>query len=337
LLLELDHLVSPRVERLAAGSLAPDGAGVFQRMRLCLSEIDQTPGGLDVLTPVWMQVRRQLAHQPIVAGAIAGPNPLFAERYLFQDIERTVSGLRCTGLVTQFGGSRVREGEPGQWRSMNLPTQSLLIPRGVPTRWHYSGAVDFAVFYFHAGGDTVLANLEALARSRGAPLTFSDPLVGAAALQLVEELQKGAGADEGFMERVAQVMLEQTYRALVAPGAVGISPRHVHFARLQAVLNLVRDDLAGDLSVARLAASVGLSEAHFCRIFREATGVPPHRYVLAARLDLARNLLTRSTLPIVRIASECGFSSQSHLTASFRSAHSVTPARFREHVRKSRG
>ncbi len=290
-----------------------------------------------MLTPVWLQVRRQLAHQPIAAGAITGPNPLFAERYLFQDIERTVSGLRCTGLVAQFGGSRVREGEPGHWRSMNLPTQSLLIPRGVPTRWHYSGAVDFAVFYFHAGGDTVLTNLEALARSRDAPLPFSDPLVGAAALQLVEELQKGAGADEGFMQRVAQVMLEQAYRALVAPGSRGISPRHAHFSRLQAVLNLVRDDLAGDLSVARLASSVRLSEAHFCRIFRDATGVPPHRYVLAARLDLARNLLTRSTLPIVRIAAECGFSSQSHLTASFRAAHSVTPAQYRNHVRKSLG
>jgi AraC family transcriptional regulator len=180
-----------------------------------------------------------------------------------------------------------------------------------------------------------MASLEALARVRDAPLPFSDPLVSAAALQLVEELQKGASADQGFTERLAAVMLEQTYRVLVAPGSRGISPRHVHFARLQSVLNLVRDDLAGDLSVARLAASVGLSDAHFCRIFRDATGVPPHRYVLTARLDLARKLLTQSTLPISRIAGECGFSSQSHLTASFRAAHSVTPARYRAHVRKS--
>jgi AraC family transcriptional regulator len=110
----------------------------------------------------------------------------------------------------------------------------------------------------------------------------------------------------------------------------------VHFARLQAVLNLVRDDLGGDLSVGRLARAVGLSEAHFCRVFRHATGVPPHRYVLGARLDLARKLLSQSTLPISRIAEECGFSSQSHLTATFRAAHSATPAQYRAHVRKSR-
>jgi len=59
--------------------------------------------------------------------------------------------------------------------------------------------------------------------------------------------------------------------------------------------------------------------------------------VLAARLDLARKLLTQSTLPISRIAEECGFSSQSHLTASFRVAHSTTPAQYRSHVRKAAG
>lgn len=285
--------------------------------------------------PVWEQVRRQLGHKPVVAGPIGGPLPLFVERYLFQDIERTVSGLRCTVLITMIGGSRVREGEPGQWRSMNLPMQSLLVARGVPTRWQYSGAVDFAVFYFMEGGGIEMQSLDALARSRAAPLSFSDALVGAAALQLVEELHKGPGADDGFMQRLVQVMLEQAYRALVTPGARGLRARHVHFGRLQAILNLVRDDLAGDLTVGRLARDVGLSEAHFCRIFREATGVPPHRYVLAARLELARKLLTQSTLPISRIAEECGFSSQSHLTASFRAAHATTPARYRAHVRRT--
>jgi AraC family transcriptional regulator len=61
--------------------------------------------------------------------------------------------------------------------------------------------------------------------------------------------------------------------------------------------------------------------------------VPPHRYVLAARLDLARKLLTQSTMPIARVAQECGFSSQSHLTASFRTAHSTTPAQYRAQAR----
>jgi AraC family transcriptional regulator len=238
-----------------------------------------------------------------------------------------------TALVVQFGGGRVREGAPHHWRSMNLPTQSLLIPSGVATHWHYSGTVDFAVFYFLAGGSTAMQSLQTLAGSRGEPVPFSDPLVGAAALQLASELQKAHGADAGFMERLAGVMLEQVFRALVTPGTRGINPRHLHFSRLQAVLNHVHTYLAGDLSAARLAQRAEVSVAHFSRIFREATGVSPHQYVLAARLDLARKLLAQSNLPISRIAEESGFSSQSHLTAAFRAAHSTTPAEYRAHVR----
>jgi AraC family transcriptional regulator len=286
-----------------------------------------------MIASVWLKVRRELGHQPIIAGNIGGPTPIFVERYLYQAIDRTVSGMIHTALVVQFGGGRVREGEPDRWRSMNLPSQSLLVPPGVPTHWHYSGTVDYAIFYLLDGSSSAMQSLHVLARSRDAPVPFSDPLVGAAAVQLVSELQKGPTADEGFMERLAGVMLEQTFRALITPGTRGINPRHVHFSRLQAVLNFIHNNLAGDLSAASLAARADVSLAHFSRIFRDAMGVPPHRYVLAARLDLARKLLTQSTLPISRVAEECGFSSQSHLTASFRSAHSATPARYRAHVR----
>jgi AraC family transcriptional regulator len=285
--------------------------------------------------PAWFMVRKQLAHEPIAAGRLGGEAPLFIERYLYQDVECRVARLGVTALVCQLGGSNVREGEPDHWRSTNLPTQSLLLPKQVPTHWHYSGAVDFAVFYFLDEGGGAMQRLEVLAHSRDAPMPFSDPLVSAAARQLVDELQRGAAIDDGFMERLAVVMLEQAYRALTTSGSGSINPRHAHFARLQQILNFVHGHLSADLSAGTLAQRAHVSLAHFVRIFRDATGTSPHRYVLSARLDLARKLLTQSTMPISRVAQECGFSSQSHLTACFRAAHSTTPAKYRARVKSA--
>ncbi|MBP7079876.1 MAG: helix-turn-helix transcriptional regulator [Rhodocyclaceae bacterium] len=278
---------------------------------------------------VWTVVRRSLGHGPIVDGDIGGSAPLHVERYLYQTIERSVLGLDLTCLVTQFGGARVHEGETGHLRSMNLPTQSLLIPAGVPTHWHYEGTVDFAVFYLLDGDSAMMNGLKRLASAFVTPMHFSDQLVGASALQLLNEIQKGSQADEGFMERLSCVMLEQCYRVLTTPGTGGINPRHVHFSRLQVTLNFIHENLTDDLSATTLAKRANLSLAHFRRIFEEAIGMAPHRYIMHVRLEQARKLLSASPLPISRIAQECGFSSQSHLTACFRGAHAVTPADFR--------
>ncbi|MBK9623197.1 MAG: helix-turn-helix transcriptional regulator [Rhodocyclaceae bacterium] len=98
------------------------------------------------------------------------------------------------------------------------------------------------------------------------------------------------------------------------------------------MLNHIHEHLTEDLSAEVLARRADVSLAHFRRIFEEAMGVPPHRYIVGARLEQARKLLTVSSMPISRIAQECGFSSQSHLTACFRAAHAVTPAGYRTSV-----
>ncbi len=275
------------------------------------------------------QVRLDLQRSPIVEGAVGGKNPLYVERYLYKTIERTVSAMSRPMLLTQFGGARVREGDGGQWRSSNLPTQSMLMPAGVPTHWHYSGTIDFVLFYFGEGGSTTMQSLEALCVGRAEPMQLGDALVGALAMQVANELQKGRHADSGYMQRLVDVMLEQTFRALTTPSTGRINPRHAQFARLQAVLNYIHEHLADDLGSAMLADHAGVSLAHFRRIFDDAMGMPPHRYVVNARLEQARKLLTQTTLPIAHIADECGFSSQSHFTAAFKTAHAATPADYR--------
>ena len=92
----------------------------------------------------------------------------------------------------------------------------------------------------------------------------------------------------------------------------------------------ILDNLASDLSVATLAAQVGMSERSFVRHYRAHTGNTPARAIEQLRVEAARRLLGDSALPIKRIADRCGFGTEETLRRSFMRAVSVTPQAYRE-------
>ena len=83
-----------------------------------------------------------------------------------------------------------------------------------------------------------------------------------------------------------------------------------------------------DEPIARLAARQGLSREAFTRRFSRASGMPPHAFRLAARLDEARRLL-RAGAPVADVAAELGFADQSHLGRNFKRAFGISPGRYR--------
>jgi len=284
--------------------------------------------------PVWAKVRKDVGTQPLTEGAIGGEAPLYVERWVYQATKVDVSGITCPVLVTQLGGARVKEGDDRRWRSSTLPSQSVLLPANTPTSWHYSGPVDDVAFYFLDPQNGVQERLSSLASMHGEPMQFADALVAAAARQLVDELHNGRSADESFMARLAELMLEQAFRVLTTSNTTGIHPQHVHFSRLQRVLRHINAHLTEPLPNAKLAELAGVSESHFRRIFLGAVGMPPHHYIRNRRLAQARKLLVMSDLPISMISDECGFYSQSHLTKCFQTTHAVAPAAYRRQMKQ---
>lgn len=98
-------------------------------------------------------------------------------------------------------------------------------------------------------------------------------------------------------------------------------------ARLQ---EFITEEMAGQLGIERLAAQVTMSPDHFARVFKATFGQSPHAYVVEQRLEAAcRALRNEPDRSIADIASESGFSSQSHFTDVFRRKVGTTPARWR--------
>jgi len=91
---------------------------------------------------------------------------------------------------------------------------------------------------------------------------------------------------------------------------------------------------SGNPNLGSIARAAGLSPFHLLRVFADATGRTPHAYLTQLRVDRARELLS-TPLPLARIASDCGFADQSHLTRLFRRQVGLTPGNFRKIVQNS--
>jgi len=118
-------------------------------------------------------------------------------------------------------------------------------------------------------------------------------------------------------EHGAAPRTRNAYKGGLAPG------------QLRRVVEYVSAHLTDPLGLAELAGVVGLSTHHFGQAFKASIGTPPHRYVMERRVQHARELLRDVHRPIEEIAYAAGFSSQSHLTTTFRRLTGVAPGRFR--------
>lgn len=127
-------------------------------------------------------------------------------------------------------------------------------------------------------------------------------------------------------ERAAAAVCWELISAAASPGDAAAPPDDaVELLRRQLV------DRAGDseLSVARLAAELGLDRSVLTRRFTRVVGVAPKPYLQSIRLSRAMSLLHATDTPISVIAGECGFADPGYFARAFRSHTGQTPERFR--------
>jgi AraC family transcriptional regulator len=100
--------------------------------------------------------------------------------------------------------------------------------------------------------------------------------------------------------------------------------------KLRTVVEYIMENLEGSPTLEQMAAVIHLSPYHFARQFKTATGLPPHQYVIARRVERAQHLLRADVeLGLAEVALRVGFSDQSRFSLHFKRIVGVTPRQFR--------
>ena len=161
------------------------------------------------------------------------------------------------------------------------------------------------------------------------------PHLRAAMLAVDAELTTGGAGGPLAAESLANVLAVHLIRHVLAPRQPArrresTLPR----AKLRAVVEYIEEHLDASPSLEQMAEVARLSPYHFARQFKAATGLPPHQYVIARRVERARELLQGGgELSLAEVAADVGFADQSQFSHHFKRLVGVTPGQFRTPAR----
>lgn len=209
-----------------------------------------------------------------------------------------------------------------------------LMPASLVTNWDVSGPISLLHFYF---SDAHLSQLiEQVWDKDGRSVQLDE--IDFAQDALLTQLFCTTLGQSNWQDPLDQLALDSATQTALIHTLRHYSQRHLPTLRptgglpawqLKRVVEFIEQHLNQPLTLTDMAEVTGLSDYHFARMFKQATGYPPHRYVLRRRLTRARQLLTETPLNMTEIALRCGFGSSSHFSNRFRAETGVSPTVYR--------
>jgi len=99
--------------------------------------------------------------------------------------------------------------------------------------------------------------------------------------------------------------------------------------RVEKILEMMRADVSGELTLTEFAHSVNLSVWRLSHIFKSDVGMPPIKYLKLLRMERAKGLLESSFLSVKEIAFRVGLNDESHFVRDFKSTYGYSPTTYR--------
>src|SRR4051794_23743630 len=212
------------------------------------------------------------------------------------------------------------------------PGVVIVIPEGSSSRWDIPKPVNVVQLYLPhptlqrvADEAGTAAPIDLLERT-----AHPDPVTSRLLLSAADVLDGNEALDALFRQQLTDLLATRLLAAhtgspaTIQPVRGGLPPKTL----LRAIERL-RSDSDADVSLAALASEAGLSRFHFCRAFKESTGLSPHAWLRQHRLEQAMNMLRATNESVVSIAAALGYSSQTAFAAAFRKLTTETPSEWR--------
>lgn len=150
------------------------------------------------------------------------------------------------------------------------------------------------------------------------------------AAELIDaELASGNPHGPLFAETFARTLATHIVTRYGGPCRTGAAMPALNAAKLGRLDAFIEANIALPIGLADLARQIGLSEYHFCRCFKQATGTTPYQYLLKKRMEYACTCLMRDDLSIQEVAFASGFGDPVQFSKRFRRTHGATPSEFR--------
>lgn len=254
------------------------------------------------------------------------------------ELHDVVEPMKDHVIMTYIGTMQRLERRTGRSLASGTarPGVVTIIPSGTSSRWDIGGAVDVLQLYLpHA----ILERVAAEADTSGpAPLLertgHLDPTTSRLLMSASEVLDGSEALDALFRQQLTELLATRLLSAHTGAGASpqlalgGLAP-----TALRRAIERLRSDDDADLSLAALAADAHLSRFHFCRAFKQSTGLSPHAWLRQHRLAQAMTMLRDTDESVVSIAVTLGYGSQSAFAAAFRRLTGETPSDWRRRAR----
>lgn len=240
-------------------------------------------------------------------------------------------------VIMAYNGS-VQRMERRSGRSVAIgtfrPGVVIIIPEGSSSRWDIPKPVDVVQLYLPH------TTLKRVADEADTPTDLlertahPDPITSRLLLTAADAMEGNGTLDTLFRHQLIDLLATRLLAGhtgsptTMQPVMGGLSPKVL----LRAIERL-RSDSDADVSLAALASDADLSRFHFCRAFKESTGLSPHAWLRQHRLEQAMNMLRDTDESIVSVAAALGYASQTAFAAAFRKLTGETPSDWRRRLR----